>query len=59
MIGRMVEWKGSLLAALPGLVQPLKRYFPWGDARQYPNLFAMLAGRAGESMRLNNDRGSG
>ncbi len=23
-------------------------YFPWGDARQYPNLFAMLAGRAGD-----------
>ena len=52
-----VEGQATRSFARP--VQPLKRYFPWGDARQYPNLFAMLAGRAAESMRLNNDRGFG
>jgi hypothetical protein len=47
-----VESADSLIvgAFLPVLGACLARrvYFPWGDERVYPNLFSMLAGRAGD-----------
>jgi hypothetical protein len=40
LAGAILPIAGSILAR--------RIWFPWGDSRQYPNLFTMLAGRAGD-----------